>query len=128
MKGRTNQKILKSGLQRRLRSNMTEAELRLWQQLRRKQLGNFKFRRQHPFGDFILDFVCLEAMLAIEVDGGQHAASVGSDGKRTEQLQRSGFRVLRFWNNDVLSDTDSVMQVIWNALQGDAPPPSQPSP
>ena len=70
MKGRTNKKILGLKLQRQLRKRMTDAEQRLWRALRRKQLANFKFRRQHPFGDYIIDFVCLEAMLAIEVDGG----------------------------------------------------------
>ncbi len=72
VKGQTNQRILKHKIQRGLRKNMTEAELRLWQCLRQRQIGGFKFRRQHPFNDHILDFVCLEAKLVIEVDGGQH--------------------------------------------------------
>src|SRR4051812_31679131 len=74
VKGRTNQSILRPKLQRRLRNNMTDAEKRLWRFLRQKQMSNFKFRRQHPFGDYIIDFVCLEVMLAVEVDGGQHNA------------------------------------------------------
>jgi very-short-patch-repair endonuclease len=72
MKGQTSEKILKPKLQRRLRKNPTDAEQRLWTCLRRKQMGQFRFRRQHPFGDYVIDFVCLEAMLAVEVDGGQH--------------------------------------------------------
>ena len=117
MQGQTNQNILRPKLQRRLRSNMTDAEQRLWRFLRRKQVSNFKFRRQHPFGDYIIDFVCLEAMLAVEVDGGQHNAHQLEDKVRTEYLKGAGFRVLRFWNNEVLSDTDSVTTVIWRALQ-----------
>ena len=123
MKGRTNQSILRPKLQRRLRSNMTDAEQRLWRFLRRKQLSGFKFRRQHPFGDYIIDFVCLESMLAVEVDGGQHNTNKADDTVRTEYLKRAGFRVLRFWNNDVLGDTDSVMAVIWRALQELDPTP-----
>ena len=73
MKGQTSEKILKPKLQRRLRKNPTEAEGRLWHCLRQKQFGDFKFRRQHPFENYVIDFVCLEAMLAVEVDGGQHA-------------------------------------------------------
>jgi len=128
MKGRTNKKILGLKLQRQLRKRMTDAEQRLWRALRRKQLANFKFRRQHPFGDYIIDFVCLEAMLAIEVDGGQHGERNLEDAARTEHLKRAGFRVLRFWNNDVLRDSDAVTEAIWSALLQTAPPPSQPSP
>ncbi len=75
MRGQTNQFILASKLQRKLRKAMTGAEKKLWQQLRGKQFDGYKFRRQHLFGDFILDFVCLEAKLVIEVDGGQHLES-----------------------------------------------------
>jgi very-short-patch-repair endonuclease len=72
MKGQTNKQLLERKTQRKLRRNMIDAELRLWQCLKSRQLRGFKFRRQHPFEDFILDFVCLEALLVIEVDGGQH--------------------------------------------------------
>ena len=123
MKGRTNQSILRPKLQRRLRSNMTDAEQRLWRFLRRKQMLGFKFRRQHPFGDYIVDFVCLEARLAIEVDGGQHDAQRADDAARTEYLKRAGFRVLRFWNNEVMNEIDSVTAVIWRALQKFSPTP-----
>jgi very-short-patch-repair endonuclease len=123
MKGRTNQTILRPKLQRRLRSNMTDAEQRLWRFLRRMQMSGFKFRRQHPFGDYIIDFVCLEAMLAIEVDGGQHDAQQAEDAARTEYLERAGFRVLRFWNNEIISEIDSVTAVIWRALQKISPTP-----
>jgi very-short-patch-repair endonuclease len=106
---------------------MTDAEQRLWRFLRQKQMANFKFRRQHAFGDYIIDFVCLDAMLAVEVDGGQHSALQAEDSKRTEFLKQAGFRFLRFWNNEVMRETDSVIAVIWRALQErSAPPPSRP--
>ena len=125
MKGQTNKQILTPKLQRRLRKSMTDAERRLWQALQRRQMSGFRFRRQHPFGDYIIDFVCLSAMLAVEVDGGQHGESKIEDAARTEFLQRAGLCVLRFWNNEVLRDTEAVTETIWKALQ--TPPPSRPS-
>src|SRR5262245_58259891 len=100
MKGQTNPGILRPRLQRRLRKSMTDAERRLWFSLQRKQLTGLKFRRQHPFGDYVLDFVCLKAKVIVEVDGGQHAENPTTDTARTAYLERAGFRVLRFWNND----------------------------
>ena len=126
MKGQTNKRILQGGLQRKLRDNMTDAELRLWHCLRTRQMDGFKFRRQHPFGDYILDFVCLEAMLVIEVDGGQHGEHMERDAARTATLMSAGFRVLRFWNNEIFHDVEAVKDSIWRALH--TPPPSQPSP
>jgi very-short-patch-repair endonuclease len=117
MKGQTNEKILKPKLQRRLRKNPTDAEQRLWACLRGRQMGHFKFRRQHPFGDYVIDFVCLEAMLAVEADGGQHAEMRQADALRTKNLTEAGFEVLRFWNNDVLRDIEAVKESIWLALQ-----------
>jgi len=119
----TNQNILRPKLQRRLRNNMTDAEQRLWRYLRRKQMSDFKFRRQHPFGDYIIDFVCLEVMLAVEVDGGQHNAHQAEDTARTAYLKRAGFRVLRFWNTEVMNEIDAVTAVIWRALQELDPTP-----
>ena len=107
-----------------LRKAMTDAERKLWQRLRGEQLG-VKFRRQHPFGNYVLDFVCLERCLVIEVDGSQHADAQEHDEKRTAQLRVSGFAVLRFWNNEVLNETDAVVQVIWDVLN---PSPPRPSP
>ncbi|MBP0598574.1 endonuclease domain-containing protein [Herbaspirillum sp. LeCh32-8] len=106
-----------------LRKTMTEAEQRLWHRLRGQQL-DVKFRRQHPFESYVLDFVCIERRLVIEVDGSQHADSQ-RDEQRTEKLNQAGFMVLRFWNNEVLNETDAVVQAIWNALN---PSPPQPSP
>ena len=109
---------------RKLRRNMTDAERRLWSRLRAHQLG-VHFRRQVPLERYVLDFVCFQARLVIEVDGGQHADS-DADKQRDAWLMERGFRVLRFWNNDVLGNTEGVLEVVVRAL-GEAPPP-QPSP
>ena len=108
---------------------MTDAEIWLWQRLRSRQLAECKFRRQHPYLDFVLDFVCLEKNLIVEVDGGQHLENECDQG-RDRRLQEAGFHVLRFWNNQVLQDTDAVVVAIWMALQNAAdtphPPPNLP--
>lgn len=113
---------------RQLRRNMTDAERLLWRALRKEQAGGYKFRRQHPCRRFILDFGCLDAKLIIEVDGGQHSEQAEYDQERVIWLEEQGFRVLRFWNNDVLSNTEAVRQTIWQALLSGGQPPSQPSP
>ena len=115
MKGQTNTFVLGNQLQKTLRRNMTDAEQALWKRLRSRQLNGHKFRRQHPFGDFILDFVCLEIKLVIEIDGSQHMDSTG-DKARDRALAHAGFRVVRLWNNQVLNELESVMEVIWLAL------------
>lgn len=102
---------------RQLRQNMTSAERTLWQHLRGKRLGGYKFRRQQPFGGYILDFVCLEAKLVIKIDGGQHAEQVAYDEARTRDLEAAGFTVLRFWNNEVLQQTEVVLTAIWQKLE-----------
>jgi len=117
MIGQTNKAIQSNKLQRTLRKNMTEAEKALWAVLRGRQLSGFKFRRQHPFGYYILDFVCLESKLVVEVDGGQHGERIDYDEIRSGQLQSAGFKVLRFWNNEVLQSMDAVKEQIWTALQ-----------
>ncbi|MFE0500518.1 endonuclease domain-containing protein [Lysobacter soli] len=115
MQGQTDNAILDAKLQRRLRNAMTDAERRLWPVLRGKQLDGCKFRRQHPYYRYILDFVCLERRLVIEVDGGQHAGSQ-HDAQRDRFLAEGGFRVLRFWNNDVLTQTQAVAETIQRNL------------
>lgn len=90
---------------------MTEAEDRLWQELRDRRLDGIKFRRQPPFGKYIADFVCIEASLIIEIDGSQHADS-DSDRSRDADLKARGFRILRFWNDDVLRDMNAVCDTI----------------
>ena len=110
-------------LARVLRKNMTDAERILWQRLRNRQLGGFKFRRQKPIGPYIVDFACLEKKLIIEVDGGQHASKMSADTIRGEHLKRKGYRILRFWNHEVLKDTDSVLERILKDLKEKAPSP-----
>jgi very-short-patch-repair endonuclease len=100
-----------------LRNNPTDAERRLWAHLRLRQLGGFKFTRQRGVGPFVCDFICRERGLVVEVDGGQHAERAAQDESRTKFLQREGLTVLRFWNNDVLQNTDGVLQVILDRLQ-----------
>ncbi len=107
---------------------MSDAEQALWHLLRCRQISGLKFRRQHPFGDYILDFVCLENKLVIEVDGGQHEQQAWYDENRTQELQAAGFRVLRFWNNEVLREIESVKEKIWLVAQElqSHPPPNLP--
>ena len=95
---------------------MTDAERRLWACLRGRRLVGYKFRRQHPLGPFIVDFACIEHRLVIEADGGQHADSK-ADARRTAWLERHGWRVLRFWNPDILKSTEGVQEMILEALK-----------
>ena len=111
-----------------LRHRSTEAELRLWRALRNRQVAGTKFRRQHPLGAYIVDFVCLEQKLVIEVDGGHHLQQMELDEKRTTFLESKGFHVLRFWNHDVLQRTEVVLEVIYRALTEKTTPSPQPSP
>jgi very-short-patch-repair endonuclease len=113
---------------RSLRKNPTDAEKKLWAHLRRKQISGRRFRRQHPLGRYIVDFVCLEAKLIVEIDGGQHTESAHGDAQRTQWLQRQGFRVVRFWNNEVLGETESVLTEIARMLASQGLPPPYPSP
>src|SRR5919108_1670960 len=113
---------------RQLRRSMTEAERQLWRHLRERQMEDYKFRRQHPLGDYVVDFICLDAGLVIEVDGGQHMERSDYDWVRTRWLEEQGFRVLRFWNHEVLHQLEEVKAVIWRALHGESQPPSPPSP
>ena len=106
---------------RALRKNLTDAEKLLWRHLRDRQLDGCKFRRQHPIGKFIVDFVCVEKKLVIEVDGGQHATKVEADLQRSEYLRKKGYRTLRFWNNEVLQKTESVLEAVLLSLSEDAP-------
>jgi len=91
---------------------MTDAERALWRVLRDKQLEGRKFRRQYPIAGYVVDFVCIEAGLVIELDGGQHAEQVAYDTRRTEGLRMAGYRVVRFWNNEVLENMDGVQEAL----------------
>ena len=111
---------------RRLRRNQTDAEARLWLRLRRNALG-VSFRRQHPLDPYIVDFICLEARLVVEADGGQHSEERAEhDARRTAWLEERGYEVLRFWNNDILSNTDGVIEVIQRRLAERTPLPNPP--
>ena len=128
MLGQTNKTIKFRRLPQHLRRGMTDAERKLWGALRRKQFDGFKFRRQHLFDPYVLDFVCLPAKLVVEIDGGQHADAIADDAKRTRALALAGFLVLRFWNNEVLLETEAVLARIWDELRARTPSPPWPSP
>ena len=91
---------------------MTPAERVLWRHLRGKQLKNLKFRRQQPIGNYIVDFVCFEKRLVIEIDGGHHAVDEVSDSHRTSWLNEKGYTLIRFWNNEVLTNCSGVLEKI----------------
>ena len=93
---------------RRMRSAMTEAELKLWNELRAHRLMGLSFRRQMPIGGYIVDFACPEYKLVVEIDGSQHAEKQAHDQARTDYLEQQGWQVVRFWNDDVLHDIDNV--------------------
>jgi very-short-patch-repair endonuclease len=114
-------KVAKTNRARRLRRDSTDAELRLWYRLRARSTLGFKFLRQEPVGPYVVDFVCREQRLIVEVDGGQHADSK-SDLVRDRWLAEHRCRVLRFWNNDVMANTDGVLETIATALNAGAPP------
>jgi very-short-patch-repair endonuclease len=99
-----------------LRNGMTDAEQKLWVHLRAHRLVGFKFKRQQPLGPYIADFVCLRARLIVEVDGSQHLENV-RDAKRDEWFAANGFRVLRFWNNQVLQETEAVLEEILRTVE-----------
>jgi len=125
MKGQTNRTVLAPKLQRRLRNAPTDAEHVLWQSLRGRQIEGCKFRRQHPLGDYIVDFVCLERTVIVELDGGQHTDAL--DAERTQSLEKAGFAILRFWNNDVFAERSGVLETIRQSLIARATP-SPPNP
>ena len=95
-----------------LRKRLTDTERLLWRHLRAKQLEGLKFRRQEPIGRYIVDFVCHEKRIVIEVDGGQHSTDKNRDAERDKWLNKQGYKVLRFWNNEVLKNIQGVLHVI----------------
>ena len=108
-----------------LRQSQTDAEGLLWHYLCRKQLDGYKFRRQQPIGPYIVDFACMSRKLVIELDGGQHAERHAYDEKRDDYLRGKGYRILRFWNNEVFQNCMDVLEAVYQALV--SPPPHQPS-
>jgi adenine-specific DNA-methyltransferase len=103
-------------LAQQLRRRATDAERLLWQHLRARRLGGFKFRRQMVIEPYVVDFACLEARLVIEADGGQHEEQLTRDQYRTAFLQARGYRVLRFWNHEILTQTQAVLEHIHHHL------------
>jgi very-short-patch-repair endonuclease len=101
---------------RALRQDSTDAEAKLWSALRGRRLAGVKFRRQVPIGPFIADFCCEEHKLVIELDGGQHTDAISQDQERSQWLSTKSYRVVRFWNNEVLQNLDGVLSVILSAL------------
>ena len=108
---------------RSLRVNITNAERKLWYALRDRRFAGYRFRRQVPVGPYIADFLCYQARLVIEVDGGQHAESA-RDARRDRWFAQNGFRVLRFWNNEVLQNLEVVWTVIFEAVEKTTPHPA----
>ena len=110
-------------LARNLRHKQTDAERNLWSRLRRSQLNGVKFRRQQPVGDYIVDFISFEKRLIIEIDGGQHIESTKNenDRARTEYLESRGYRVIRFWNTDIMQNIEDVIDEILNTLTFTSP-------
>ena len=108
---------------RQLRAASTDAELRIWNFLKNRNLGGFKFRRQHPIPPYTVDFICLERRLIVELDGGQHLEQAAYDAGRTAFLESKGFRVIRFWDDEALIQTEGVLEEILRGLTAPHPNP-----
>jgi very-short-patch-repair endonuclease len=121
-------RVVRPDRARRLRATPTDAELRLWQRLRKKQLNGHRFRRQVPLGPYVVDFACIERSMVIEVDGGQHDWNAAADARRTAWLRAHGWRVVRYWNNEVIENIDGVLEHLSSELRaiGDFPHPNPP--
>ena len=114
MHKRTTPKIF--GRAKELHRNMSPAEAKLWKHLRAHRMGDVHFRNQHAIGNYIVDFCAPRRKLIIELDGSQHLDQAEYDEERTKYLEARGYRVLRFWNNDVMDNTEAVLKVIWSTL------------
>lgn len=112
---------------KKLRKNLTDTEKLLWYHLRKRQLNGLKFRKQAPIGRFVVDFVCLEKRVIIEIDGSQHLLQTTRDQKRDLWLQKEGYRILRFWNSEVFEHTEEVLEIIFNTCRDHPPPYPLPS-
>ncbi len=108
---------------KQLRRNQTDTERKLWTRLRARQLNGMKFRRQHPIGCYIVDFCCVECRLIVEADGGHHVSQVEADRRRTKFLEDRGYRILRFWDHEVLTDLDVVLEQITATVSEPSPYP-----
>ena len=114
----------RTGMARKLRRDQTDAERKLWFRLRDRRLNGLKFRRQMPVRLYIVDFCCESARLIVELDGGQHSLRSAQDTKRTADLEAYGYLVLRFWNNDVLSNIGGVLKTIAATTSQNPPHPN----
>src|SRR3990167_6671967 len=121
-------RLLATKRARNLRRGQTRAEAYLWQALRDRRLGGWKWRRQVPCGPFIADFLCIEAGLVVELDGGQHGEAISYDARRTAYLAQRGLREIRFWNSTGLEARSDVCDAIYAACGADAPSLRSPSP
>ena len=108
-------------LARNLRKNLTDTEKFLWRSLKSKQLNGLRFRRQAPIGPYIVDFVCFERRVIVECDGGQHAFQIQRDKERDQWFDNEGYRVLRFWDSDVLKNPEGVLEAILGACRNHPP-------
>jgi very-short-patch-repair endonuclease len=106
---------------RRLRRTQTDAEAKLWARLRARQISGVKFRRQHPIGPYIVDFCSPDHGLVVELDGGQHAEQTSADQARTHFLEAEGYRVVRFWDHEVLNHLDAILEEIVRLLSNPHP-------
>ena len=116
-------KIKLTKIAQNLRRSSTDAERLLWKNLKVKQVEGFKFRRQQPIDNYIVDFVCFENRIIIEVDGGRHTSE--KDSERDSYLKKHGFKVLRFWNNEVLTNVEGVLEIIMKNCLSPSPSPSR---
>ena len=117
-------KIAKLSNAKQLRTNQTDAERRLWYHLRAHRFMGLKFKRQKPLGPYIVDFICMEKDLIIELDGGQHAEQLPYDQQRDAWLSNQGYTVLRFWNNEVMQELEAVLEKIRMVALSPAPSPT----
>ena len=115
------EKSFKNARQLRKKENTTEAEKLLWYYIKNRQLGNYRFRRQVPIGNYIVDFLCPEKKLIIELDGGQHNEdkNIAYDNERTKYLNNLGYKVIRFWDNDVFKNMKDVLENIYEELENE---------
>jgi very-short-patch-repair endonuclease len=108
---------------KQLRRNLTPAEWRFWHAVKSRQLSGAKFRRQVPVGPYVADFLCVSARLIVEIDGGQHSEAVDADAARSRYLETQGYRVSRFWKNDVMTNLEGALKIVELALAGAPPSP-----
>jgi len=113
---------------KRLRRNQTDAERLLWFRLRDRRLNGLKFKRQMPIYSYVVDFCCADARLIVELDGGQHGELQAADAARTKKLEKLGYLVLRFWNNDIFDNIDGVLETIVSTARQHSPEPPHPDP